>query len=116
MTLLPPGVKVHLALGYIDMRKGIDGLGYVLADFTCSLSPAGWGRRIAEAASAHRADCVVAEANFGGAMVERVIRPRSSRNFRARNGGIDHLPGYHSLRMRGGHAGREHEPDRSRRE
>ncbi len=26
MTLLPSGVKVHLALGYIDMRKGIDGL------------------------------------------------------------------------------------------
>jgi transposase len=25
-TLLPPNVKVHLALGYIDMRKGIDGL------------------------------------------------------------------------------------------
>jgi transposase len=25
-TLLPPGVKVHLALGYVDMRKGIDGL------------------------------------------------------------------------------------------
>jgi transposase len=26
MTLLPPGVKVHLAMGYTDMRKGIDGL------------------------------------------------------------------------------------------
>ena len=26
MTLLPPGAKVHLALGYTDMRKGIDGL------------------------------------------------------------------------------------------
>jgi hypothetical protein len=26
MTLLPCGVKVHLALGYTDMRKGIDGL------------------------------------------------------------------------------------------
>ena len=26
MTLLPPGMKVHLALGYTDMRKGIDGL------------------------------------------------------------------------------------------
>src|SRR5215204_6192187 len=25
-ALLPPGVKVHLALGYVDMRKGIDGL------------------------------------------------------------------------------------------
>lgn len=26
MTLLPAGVKVHLAFGFIDMRKGIDGL------------------------------------------------------------------------------------------
>ena len=26
MTLLPAGVKVHLALGHIDMRKGMDGL------------------------------------------------------------------------------------------
>jgi hypothetical protein len=26
MTLLPRGLKVHLALGYTDMRKGIDGL------------------------------------------------------------------------------------------
>jgi transposase len=25
-SLLPPNVKVHLALGFIDMRKGIDGL------------------------------------------------------------------------------------------
>jgi transposase len=25
MTLLPPGVKVHLAFGYTDMRKGMDG-------------------------------------------------------------------------------------------
>jgi len=26
MTLLPRGLKVHLAVGYTDMRKGIDGL------------------------------------------------------------------------------------------
>jgi IS66 Orf2 like protein len=26
MTLLPRGVKVHLAFGFIGMRKGIDGL------------------------------------------------------------------------------------------
>lgn len=25
-SMLPPNVKVHLALGFIDMRKGIDGL------------------------------------------------------------------------------------------
>lgn len=26
MTILPAGAKVHLALGFIDMRKGMDGL------------------------------------------------------------------------------------------
>jgi transposase len=26
MSLLPSGVKVHLALGITDMRKGLDGL------------------------------------------------------------------------------------------
>jgi transposase len=26
MTLLPSGVKIHLALGITDMRKGLDGL------------------------------------------------------------------------------------------
>jgi transposase len=26
MMMIPPGVKVHLALGYTDMRKGLDGL------------------------------------------------------------------------------------------
>ena len=31
-TLLPPNVKVHLALGYIDMRKGIDGLAMLVQE------------------------------------------------------------------------------------
>ncbi len=26
MTLLPSGVKIHVALGVTDMRKGLDGL------------------------------------------------------------------------------------------
>ncbi|MGH6879145.1 MAG: DNA-packaging protein [Rhizomicrobium sp.] len=72
----PSGTRGHDerdSVGIVAAGKGIDGVAYVLADFTCSLSPAGWGRRIAEAASAHRADCVVAEANFGGAMVESVL-------------------------------------------
>lgn len=29
-ALVPPGVKVHLALGYIDMRKGLDGLAMLM--------------------------------------------------------------------------------------
>src|SRR5438067_10407207 len=32
MTLLPPGVKVHLAFGYTDMRKGIDGLAILVQE------------------------------------------------------------------------------------
>jgi phage terminase large subunit-like protein len=72
----PSGTRGHddrCSVGIVAAGKGIDGLGYVLADFTCALSPAGWGRRVAEAVSAHKADCVVAEANFGGAMVESVL-------------------------------------------
>ena len=32
MTLLPAGVKVHLAFGYTDMRKGMDGLAAVVKE------------------------------------------------------------------------------------
>jgi transposase len=32
MTLLPPGVKVHLALGYTDMRKGMDSLAVLVQE------------------------------------------------------------------------------------
>ncbi len=36
-------------IGIIVAGKGVDGRGYVLADYTCDLSPAGWGRRAVEA-------------------------------------------------------------------
>jgi phage terminase large subunit-like protein len=62
------------SVGIVVAAKGPDGLAYVLADRTCSLSPAGWGRRVTDAANTYKADCVVAEANFGGAMVESVLR------------------------------------------
>jgi len=32
MMIVPAGVKVHLALGYTDMRKGIDGLAMLVQD------------------------------------------------------------------------------------
>lgn len=62
------------SVGIIAAGLGVDGLGYVLGDYTCDLSPSGWGRRVIEAYSAHSGDRVVAERNFGGAMVEFVIR------------------------------------------
>ena len=32
MMIVPAGVKVHLALGYTDMRKGMDGLAMLVQD------------------------------------------------------------------------------------
>lgn len=62
------------SVGIVVAGKGVDGLGYVLADRTCKLSPALWARRAVEAAGEFKADRIVAERNFGGAMVEAVIK------------------------------------------
>ena len=32
MMIVPAGVKVHLALGYTDMRKGMDGLAMLVQE------------------------------------------------------------------------------------
>ena len=53
---------------------GVDGLGYVLADRSCRLSPQGWGRRAIEAFDAFAADRIVAEKNYGGEMVRFTIQ------------------------------------------
>ena len=37
------------AIGIVVAGHGVDGRGYVLADRTCKLSPAGWGRRWSDA-------------------------------------------------------------------
>lgn len=62
------------AVGIVVAGKGADGKAYVLADRTCKLSPDGWGRRAVEAYREFKADRIIAERNFGGAMVEHVIR------------------------------------------
>lgn len=61
-------------IGIVVAGKGIDGRGYVLADWTVNLSPAGWARRAVEAFDHFGGDRIVAETNFGGAMVEAVIK------------------------------------------
>lgn len=62
------------SIGIVAAGKGVDGKVYVLADRTCKLSPDGWGRRAVNAYREFDADRIVAERNFGGAMVEHVIR------------------------------------------
>lgn len=61
-------------IGIVAAGIGFDGRGYVLDDHSCNLSPDGWGRRVREVFSLHKADRIVAERNFGGAMVEAVIK------------------------------------------
>ena len=61
-------------IGIVVAGLGTDGKGYVLADRTARLGPAEWGRVAVNAFHEFRADRIVAEQNFGGAMVEHVIR------------------------------------------
>lgn len=62
------------SIGIVVAGKGVDGRAYVLADRSCKLSPDGWGRRSVAAYHEYSADRILAERNFGGAMVEHVIR------------------------------------------
>lgn len=61
-------------VGIIVCGKGIDGHGYVLEDLTINAPPSVWGSRAVEAYHRWMADRIIAERNFGGAMVEFVIR------------------------------------------
>lgn len=60
--------------GIVIVGLGVDGRGYVLADWTCKLSPAGWGQRAIAAFDRYKADRIVAEKNYGGDMVRFVIQ------------------------------------------
>lgn len=66
-------------VGIVVAGKGVDGLAYILADRTVNLSPAQWGRVAVKAYVDFQADRIVAERNFGGAMVEHVIRTVDSK-------------------------------------
>ena len=65
--------------GIIVAGLGVDGLGYVLADRSCRLSPDGWARRAVAAYHEFHADRIVAEVNNGGDLVEQVIRTVEAR-------------------------------------
>jgi len=60
--------------GIVVAALGVDGEFYVLADRSCKMSPAGWAQRAVGAYHEFKADRVVAERNFGGAMVESTIK------------------------------------------
>lgn len=61
-------------IGIVVVGKGADGVAYVLEDLTLRAGPEEWGRVVATAFRKWRANRVIAEVNFGGAMVESTIR------------------------------------------
>lgn len=66
-------------IGIIVAGKGRDEIVYILTDRTCKLSPAGGGRVAVNAYHEFRADRIVAERNYGGTMVQHVIRTTDPR-------------------------------------
>lgn len=69
------------AIGIVVAGLGTDGNAYMMEDCTIKAGPATWGRVVANAYERHRADMVVGETNYGGAMVGHVVKtanPRAS--------------------------------------
>ena len=60
--------------GIIVVGRDAQGHGYVLEDKSGRWTPAEWGLLATQAAKAWGADCIVAETNQGGDMVQSVIR------------------------------------------
>lgn len=70
-------------IGIVVGGLGTDGNAYLIEDLTIKAGPGTWGKVAAGAYERHMADCLVAEVNFGGAMVEQTIKvARPGTNFK----------------------------------
>lgn len=61
-------------IGIVVAGLGFDNRIYVLADWSCNLSPSMWAARVVQAYKEFKADRIVAETNYGGAMVGALIK------------------------------------------
>lgn len=69
------------AIGIVVAGLGTDGNAYIGPDLTVKAGPATWGKVATDAYDNHAADAIVGEVNYGGAMVQHVIktcRPRTN--------------------------------------
>jgi phage terminase large subunit-like protein len=84
---LPPLIRVVVAIdpavssgessnetGIVVAGLGVDGHGYVLADYSGRFSPYEWARKAVDAYHTYQADRIIAERNQGGALVESNLR------------------------------------------
>lgn len=61
-------------IGIVVAAIDHNGIGHVLEDCSTRDTPMGWARRAIQAAALWQADRIVAERNFGGALVEATLR------------------------------------------
>lgn len=61
-------------IGIVAAGLGVDDIGYVLDDVSGRYSPTEWARKAIALSAKYRADRIVAEKNYGGALVEANIR------------------------------------------
>lgn len=61
-----------IGIGVVGL--GTDGIAYVIEDLTINAGPAKWGSVAVQGYDRHQADRIVGEKNFGGAMVEFVVK------------------------------------------
>lgn len=77
VVAIDPAVTANMEsdeTGIIVAGKDNDGKGYVLEDLSGKYSPAEWAKIAQQASKNWNADCIVAEKNQGGEMVESVIK------------------------------------------
>lgn len=77
VVAIDPAVTANMEsdeTGIIVAGKDLDGKGYVLEDLSGKYSPNEWAKIAQQAAKNWNADCIVAEKNQGGEMVESVIK------------------------------------------
>lgn len=72
------------AIGIAVGGIGTDGNAYLLEDNTVKAGPATWGKVATDSYERHAADVIVGEVNYGGAMVQHVIKTSNARaNYKA---------------------------------
>ena len=60
--------------GIVAAGLGVDGMIYILADWSCRATPEGWARRALRLYEEKEAQMIVGEVNAGGDLVERVLK------------------------------------------
>ena len=84
IVAIDPAVTANMQsdeTGLIVVGKDSEGFGYVLEDLSGKYSPNHWAKIANDSALRWNADCIVAEKNQGGDMVEAVLKSQGS-NFR----------------------------------